>query len=112
VSQPSDPPPGSTDYLWTFGRGVQRVEIRRYISPNGPILEVVGGDAPGTTAFNDMAGLVAYQSALETRLLASGWTLIAFSPERRSGKERRAAARGQADRRRWWTDAEFRRRDK
>ena len=88
------------------------MDIRRYVSADGPILEVSGGDAPETTAFNDLAGLVAYQSALETRLLANGWTLIAFSPERRSGKDRRAAARGQVDRRRWWTDAEFRRGDK
>jgi hypothetical protein len=96
--------------VWTFGRGTQRVEIRRWGTPDEPVLEIVGGDAPGTTAFKDMAALVSYQAALESRLVAGGWSLLTFEPERRSGADRRVAARDAFDRRRWWTDPEFRRR--
>ena len=97
-------------YVWTFGRGDRRLDIRRLQTAEGTVLEVYGGDAPGTTVFKDMAALVAYQSRLESTLIDGGWTLISFSPERRSQTERRVAARPTLDRRRWWSDPEFRRR--
>ena len=106
------PPDAAVTYVWTFGRNKQRLDIRRTGTPKEPVLEVVGGDAPGTTLFKDMTALVRYQTALESRLVADGWSLLSFEPERRSGTERRAAARGRLDRRRWWSDPEFRRRSK
>lgn len=96
--------------VWTFSRRQHRLEIRRETTPDGAVLVVVGGDAPGAMAFRDMSALIDQQSRLEARLLDAGWSLVAFEPERRSHAERRAAARGSLDRRRWWTDSEFRRR--
>ena len=96
--------------VWTFGRRGQQVEIRREQTPDGMLLVVQGGDAPGSTAFTSMAALIGQQSRLEAMLIDEGWSLIGFEPERRSHEERRAAKRDTLDRRRWWTDAEFRRR--
>jgi hypothetical protein len=94
--------------LWTFGRGLDRIEIQREDTSDGPMLVVAGGDAPGSTLFPDIAALIRYQTQFEAALLDAGWSLIAFEPERRSHAERRAAKRDTFDRRRWWTDPAFR----
>ena len=96
--------------VWTFVRGHRRLEVRREETPDGPLLVVVGGDAPGSTAFPDMPTLVRQQSRLEATLLDAGWSFVSFEPERRSHAERRAAKRDTLDRRRWWTDPDFRKR--
>jgi hypothetical protein len=94
--------------VWTFARGNGRLEVRREDAADGPLLVVVGGEAPGSTAFADVAALVRHQSRLEATLLDEGWSLLSFEPERRSSAERRAAKRDTFDRRRWWTDPDFR----
>ena len=40
---------------------------------------------------------------MEAFLIGSGWSFVAFSPERRTGRDRRTFPR-MGDRRRWWTD--------
>jgi hypothetical protein len=110
---PNTPEPVSNaPYVWTFGLGDRRVDIRRFQTSEGAVLDVQGGEAPGTTVFKDMAALVAYQSRLESQLIDGGWSLLAFSPERRSQADRRASQRDTLDRRRWWSDAGFRDRTK
>jgi hypothetical protein len=99
------------EYLWTFSRGNRRLEIRRREAGDGQILEVTGGDSPGSTTFPDVAALVAHQSRFEAFLLKDGWSFLGFAPERRTHDDRRNARRSTPDRRRWWTDAEFRRRE-
>ena len=44
--------------VWTFARGPRTLEVRREETCDGALLVVVGGDAPGSTAFLDMAALV------------------------------------------------------
>jgi hypothetical protein len=96
--------------VWTFARGPHRLEIRREETSDGPSLVVAGGDAPGSTTFANIAALLHQQSKLEAALLDAGWSLTGFAPERRSHAERRAAKRDTFDRRRWWTDPAFRKR--
>jgi hypothetical protein len=96
--------------VWTFARAHQRLEVCREETAEGPLLIVVGGDAPGSTLFSSVAALITYQSQLEATLIGGGWSLVAFEPERRSHQDRRAVQRETLDRRRWWTDPEFRRR--
>lgn len=107
-SSPSPRPPSTM--VWTFGRAQQRLEVRREETDQGLLLVVVGGDAPGSTLFSNLAALIKSQSQLEARLIDAGWSLISFEPERRSHDDRRAVPRESFDRRRWWTDPEFRRR--
>jgi hypothetical protein len=97
--------------VWTFARAHHRLEIRREQTDEGPLLVVVGGDAPGSTLFSNVAALIAYQTRLESTLINGGWSLFSFEPERRSHEDRRAAQRETFDRRRWWTDPEFRKRE-
>src|SRR5262249_26262929 len=47
--------------------------------------------------------LTTFQVDMEAFLIGSGWSFVAFSPERRSGRDRRSFPRI-SDRRRWWTD--------
>jgi hypothetical protein len=96
--------------VWTFERGREWVEIRREEAGNGVMLLVVSGDHPlvGSTAYVDVMALIRQQNVLEATLLAGGWSLTSFAPERRTGAERRTAKRETLDRRRWWTEAAFR----
>jgi hypothetical protein len=41
---------------------------------------------------------------MEQFLVRTGWSLVAFSPERRRYQDRRGFPRVNPDRRRWWTD--------
>jgi hypothetical protein len=89
---------------WTFARGTDRVIIRREETPDGINLTVEGEGVPRTYAFPDMVKLIKFQSDMEAFLLRTGWQFIAFSPDRRSGGDRRGMPRLANDRRRWWTD--------
>ena len=101
---------GVDAYVWTFSRGNRRLEIRRRTTGVAHLLEVTGGDSPSSTTFRDMAALVAHQIQFEEFLIKDGWAFIAFEPERRTQADRRKTPRPTPDRRRWWSDAEFRRR--
>jgi hypothetical protein len=48
--------------------------------------------------------LTTFQADMEAFLVQSGWSFEAFSPDRRSGRDRRQFPRV-SDRRRWWTDS-------
>ena len=111
----ADIPPSprrSPSMVWTFARANQRLVVCREETDEGPLLIVAGGDAPGSTLFSNLAALIKSQSQLEAVLIDAGWSLISFEPERRSHADRRAVQRETFDRRRWWTDPEFRQRGK
>ena len=96
--------------VWTFARDHLRLEVRREETPQGLLLVVTGAEGPASTEFPDVAALIQHQSRMEATLLDAGWSLVSFEPERRSHAERRAATRDTFDRRRWWTDPDFRNR--
>jgi hypothetical protein len=89
---------------WTFARGDDRVVLRREETPDGVKLTVEGEGVPRAYSFPDILRLVKFQSDMEAFLLRTGWQFVAFSPERRSGADRRDMPRLANDRRRWWTD--------
>jgi hypothetical protein len=93
---------------WTFVRGdegEERLTIVRdtEISPPCVRLIVTVAGAARSFDFADLAAAVAFQSDMEAFLLKSGWAFIEFSPERRTGIDRRHGPR-LWERRRWWTD--------
>ena len=98
------------EYVWTYTRGNQRIEVRRREDGDSRFLVVTGSDSLSSTAFPDMAALVAHQIRFEAFLIKDGWSFASFVPERRTQADRRKNARATPDRRRWWSDAEFRRR--
>jgi len=52
--------------------------------------------------FSDLNELTAFHCGFEQHLIATGWSLVEFGPERRSGQDRRSVARSEQDRRRPW----------
>ena len=96
-----------SDSVWTFDRSGERLEIRRG-GDTGDRLTITrrtpgADDDERTYQFSDAVGLVAFQSNMEAMLVQTGWSFVAFSPEQRSGRDRRTWPR-LSDRRRWWTD--------
>ena len=88
---------------WAFERAGQTLEIRRRAVPEGFLLVVEGEEAPRSYFFPDLATLIPFQTDMESFLVSTGWSFVAFSPERRTGRERRGFPRID-ERRRWWTD--------
>jgi hypothetical protein len=93
----------SSDSVWTFGRREERVRLRREATTGGLLLVVEENGAPRSYFFNDATSLVAFQSDMEAFLVRTGWSLLEFAPDRRSGGDRRQFPRI-SERRRWWTD--------
>jgi hypothetical protein len=91
-------------WTWIFTRGDDRLQLRRVQSESeyGLIIED-GTGAPRHYRFDDEVTLVNFQGDMEEFLLKTGWAFSEFSPERRTGRERRTWPR-MRDRRRWWTD--------
>lgn len=91
---------GLVQTAWLFTRGSQSVRIIRVSRSSGPVQMLVQG--PGTERSvheADALACVRYQSEVERKLVAQGFQLASFiSAERRSGRDRRGAARG-SDRR-------------
>jgi hypothetical protein len=106
----SEGPPSLADHqqvrtqVWTFVRGEERLELSREATGTGITLIIVSTDGPRTIHFSTHKRLVQFQADMETLLLRTGWSFSEFSPEHRSGTERRGFPRF-ADRRRWWTDS-------
>jgi hypothetical protein len=96
---------GVDDFTWTFSRAEQTLEIRRTPVADGHRLAITGDGSPRSFFFGDMAALVAFQSDMEAFLLKTGWSFLKFSPERRTGVDRRGWPR-LTERRRWWTDGQ------
>ena len=92
-----------SDSVWTFGRREERVRLRREPTTGGLLLVVEENGAPRSYFFNDATSLVAFQSDMEAFLVRTGWSLLEFEPDRRSGGDRRQFPR-MSERRRWWTD--------
>ena len=89
---------------WTFSRADERLEIRRHTadSPDIRLVVAVKGQSPRSYAFPDMMALTRFQNDMEQFLVHTGWSLLSFSPERRTGRDRRDWPR-LTERRRWWT---------
>jgi hypothetical protein len=91
---------------WIFERGTQHLELRRRETGDGIFLIIAGDGTPHTYRFDEMMALVNFQCDMEALLLKTGWTFVEFSPERRTGRERRTWPR-LTERRRWWTDGQL-----
>lgn len=89
--------------IWTFGRRTERVRLRREETTDGLLLLVDENGTPRTYFFSDVESLVAFQSDMEAFLVRTGWSLLEFAPDRRTGFDRRRFPRLE-ERRRWWTD--------
>lgn len=91
--------------VWTFTRNGRRFEIRREAAPDGALLVLAHDqDEPRTYFFSSLPALRSMQSDMETMLLRTGWSFESFTPDRRTGRDRRGLPRLANDRRRWWTD--------
>jgi hypothetical protein len=93
-----------SDPTWVFARGDERLTIRRHESEDGSLLVLGDGNDGRTYSFPDQVALVRFQSDMEALLLQTGWSLLAFDPDQRTGLDRRGWPRLSTDRRRWWTD--------
>jgi hypothetical protein len=89
--------------VWTFRRRTEQLVLRREETSTGVNLVVTENGTSRSFAFTDINRLVAFQSDMEAFLVRTGWTFVAFIPERRSGRDRRLMPR-MTERRRWWTD--------
>jgi hypothetical protein len=92
-----------TDWTWTFTRGDQRLDVKRRETAGGMVLVVTEDTIPHSYFFPDVTALIRFQSDMEEFLLKTGWSFAEFSPEQRSGRDRRHFPR-LSERRRWWTD--------
>lgn len=92
-----------SDSVWTFGRREERVRLRREETTDGLLLIVDENGSPRSYFFSDANSLVAFQSDMEAFLVRTGWSLLEFTPDRRTGLDRRQFPR-MSERRRWWTD--------
>jgi hypothetical protein len=89
---------------WTFSRGADHLVLTREETANGVNLVVASEGVPRVYSFSDLVPLVRFQSDMEAFLLRTGWQFVEFTPDRRSGADRRDFPRVANDRRRWWTD--------
>jgi hypothetical protein len=92
------------EQVWSFSRNGELLEIKRTPATDGFLLGVNGDGPPRTYFFAELPRLEQFQADFEKFLLGTGWTFLGFSPERRTGRERRHFSRLLTDRRRWWTD--------
>ena len=92
------------EQIWSFSRNGELLEIKRTPTTDGFLLGVNGDGPPRTYFFAELPRLEQFQADFEKFLLGTGWTFLGFSPERRTGRERRHFSRLLTDRRRWWTD--------
>jgi len=86
--------------IWLFVRGAESVRVIRASTPEGRArLLIYGpGNTQATHEFEDGVTCTQRESEIERELVADGFTLDQFT-DRRSGLDRRGAARG-TDRRR------------
>jgi len=96
--------PLAGEMVWNFSRDGKLLEIRRGRGDDHCLLRVHGDGPPRTYQFPELSRLEQFQSDFEKFLIATGWTFLSFSPEQRTGHERRHFSRLLTDRRRWWTD--------
>ena len=83
---------------WLFVKGDQSVRVVR--PPAVTVLNVSGpGHARARYSFNEETAMQAYQIELAEQFSTAGWVLVGENVDRRSGLERRTAARTTTDRR-------------
>jgi hypothetical protein len=94
------------EQVWLFASpGRRALELRRKLADDGAVLVVRTLDQePRQYRFQDLASLVEFLRDMEQFLMRTGWALERFSPDRRTGRDRRSFPRTANDRRRWWTD--------
>jgi hypothetical protein len=86
--------------VWTFARGNERLQLRHANTDQGLLLIEQHDDLPERSYFfQDVNPLVLFEHELIARLQQTGWTLVEFSPERRTGAERRQTGRAGHERR-------------
>jgi len=91
--------------VWTFERATERLIVRRRMELEAFELEIESSDGvPRVHRFEEEDKFLAFQDDLQYMLVHSGWTLVEFAPDRRTGRDRRGFPRKHTDRRRWWTD--------
>jgi hypothetical protein len=86
-----------------FERDSERLELQRFDTVDGPVLVISGMGEPRSYRFASITALINFQCDMEALLLNTGWSFVKFSPDRRTGAERRTWPR-LTERRRWWTD--------
>jgi hypothetical protein len=89
--------------IWTFERGSERLGIERLEQESLDLIVNTAG-IPRRYSFKELPALEAFHRDMESFLLRTGWVLLAYSPERRRGRDRRGFPR-MNERRRWWTDS-------
>ena len=93
-------------FTWTFVRGEddeERLTIVRVTDDSRATITVTTNGAARVVHFSDIDAARRFQSDMEKLLLNTGWSFVAFSPERRTGRTG-GTPPGVSDRRRWWTD--------
>ena len=90
------------DQTWAFTRNNEHLELTRE-GETAALLRVTGVGRPRTYRFDSPDERNRFQRDMEAMLLATGWAIVGFSPERRAGRDRRTWPR-LTERRRWWTD--------
>jgi hypothetical protein len=87
---------GRLAVTWMFARGGNRLFVQRQDTDGVLRLVVWGDDAPERHhLFDDEVRLVRFFSGIEAQLVAAGWSLAHFQPERRAeGPDRRETPRG------------------
>src|SRR5690242_21225048 len=96
---------GDHQQVWMFERAAERLIVRRRIEADAFELEIESNDGvPRVHRFTEEDKFLEFQNDLQYMLVHSGWTLLEFAPDRRTGRDRRGFPRVKNDRRRWWTD--------
>jgi len=85
---------------WVFVRDTTTIRIQRRVGLTLHIESNEGNER--VFPFSDLNELTAFHCGFEQHLIATGWSLVEFGPERRSGQDRRSVARSGPDRRRPW----------
>jgi siroheme synthase (precorrin-2 oxidase/ferrochelatase) len=93
-------------FTWTFVRGEddeERLTIVRVTEDSGVTITVTTNGAARAVNFSDVDAARRFQSDMEKLLLNTGWSFVAFSPERRTATNS-GTPPVLGERRRWWTD--------
>jgi hypothetical protein len=78
------------DAIWTFSRNDELLQLRRVRTEEGRfVVERQDGFRDRAFLFADIAQLIQFENERIRSLTDSGWALVDFWPERRSGVERR-----------------------
>jgi hypothetical protein len=86
--------------IWTYSRDGEKLQIH-HIEHEGKAELIVQGLGPTSRReFTSLEAILLYVTMLEGNLVAAGWSLSHFHPERRSGQERRTTRMDAPDRRR------------